>query len=70
MTEKKLLTPAQVAERLQVTERAVYAWLREGRLRGLRAGRLWRVREEDLEAFLNQPEERSGSTGRKRNSHY
>jgi excisionase family DNA binding protein len=50
--EKKLLTPAQVAERLQVTERTVYTWLRGGRLRGLRAGRLWRVREEDLEAFL------------------
>ena len=48
----KLLTPEQVAERLQVVERTVYRWLNEGRLEGVKLGRLWRVREDDLEAFL------------------
>jgi excisionase family DNA binding protein len=51
---EQLLTPAQVGERLQVTERTVYQWLRDRRLVGLKLGRLWRVRSEDLEAFLER----------------
>lgn len=50
MRRKKLLTPEQVAEHLVVAERTVYEWLRSGRLRGIKVGRLWRVREKDLEA--------------------
>src|SRR2546428_7077332 len=50
--DEKLLTPEQVAERLQVTERTVYGWLRRGKLPALKLGRLWRIRPEDLEAFL------------------
>jgi excisionase family DNA binding protein len=50
---EELLTPAEVAQRLRVSEDAVYLWLREGKLRGLKVGgRLWRVRPSDLEAFL------------------
>ena len=49
---EKLLTPEQVAERLQVTERTVYEWLRRGTLPALKLGRLWRIRPEDLEGFL------------------
>ena len=33
-----LLTPEQVAQRLQVTERTVYKWLSEGRLKGTKLG--------------------------------
>ncbi len=47
----RLLTPAQVAERLQITERTVYGWLRSGRLHGLKMGRRWRIPEENLAAF-------------------
>jgi len=49
---EKLLTPEQVAERLQVTERTVYGWLRHGKLPALKLGRLWRIRPDDLETFL------------------
>ncbi len=49
---EKLLTPAQVAERLQITERTVYEWIRGGRLPALKLGRLWRIRQDELEAFL------------------
>jgi len=38
------------AELLQVSRRTVVRWFKEGRLRGVRVGRLWRVREEDLGA--------------------
>jgi len=47
-----LLTPEQVADRLAVTPKAVRQWLREGKLPGLRLGRLWRVRPADLDAFI------------------
>ena len=50
---EKLLTPEQVAERLQVTERTVYGWLRRGKLPALKLGRLWRIRPQDLEACLD-----------------
>jgi excisionase family DNA binding protein len=47
-----LLTPEEVAERLRVTRPTVYTWLKKGQLRGLRAGKAWRVRTEDLENFM------------------
>lgn len=50
--DEQLMTPAQVARRLQVTEHTVYDWLRKGRLRGVKLGRLWRVSGDDLEAFI------------------
>ncbi|MGQ9533462.1 MAG: helix-turn-helix domain-containing protein [Desulfotomaculales bacterium] len=49
----KLLTPKDAAERLAVSPKSIRAWLRQGKLRGVRAGRLWRIRERDLEAFLD-----------------
>lgn len=52
MIEDKLLTPPQVAERLQVNERTVTQWLRKGHLRGFKIGKEWRVAQKDLEAFL------------------
>jgi excisionase family DNA binding protein len=52
MTDETLLTPEQVASRLQVTPRTIYDWLRNGRLRGIKIGRLWRVRPLDLDFFL------------------
>jgi excisionase family DNA binding protein len=52
MTEQKLLTPPQVAQRLQVNERTVTQWLRKRHLRGFKIGKEWRVAVRDLEAFL------------------
>jgi excisionase family DNA binding protein len=52
MTIPVLYTPEQVAEKIQVTRRSVYAWLTTGKLRGLRAGDTWRIAEADLMAFL------------------
>jgi excisionase family DNA binding protein len=52
MTDQRLLTPEQVAERLQISRVTVMDFLRKGRLKGHRVGRLWRIKEEDLEVFL------------------
>jgi excisionase family DNA binding protein len=50
--EEPLMTPEQVAGRLQVADQTVYNLLRAGHLRGIRIGRLWRVRPADLDTFL------------------
>lgn len=52
MIEPKLLTPAQIAEALQLNESTITRWLRKGRLRGFKVGKDWRVSTADLNAFL------------------
>ena len=52
MTQKILLTPSDVAKRLQMNERTVTQWLRKGHLRGFKIGKEWRVSEIDLESFI------------------
>ena len=54
MNNENLLTPVDVANRLQVNERRVTQWLRRGFLRGFKIGKEWRVSSRDLEAFLEQ----------------
>jgi excisionase family DNA binding protein len=56
-------TPEEVAARLKVSRRAVYQWLTNGKLHGLRAGQGWRITEEDLLAFMNL----EGPNSKKRN---
>lgn len=50
----QLWTVPEVAQRLQVTEETVRRWLRGGELAGVRLSRKagWRIRERDIEAFL------------------
>jgi len=50
---ERLLTPEEAAERLAVSPKSIREWLRQGKLKGVKAGRLWRIRERDLEAFLD-----------------
>ncbi len=52
MAQQILLTPSDVAKRLQMNERTVTQWLRNGHLRGFKIGKEWRVSEEDLETFI------------------
>lgn len=51
--DERLLTPAEVAEYLQLAEKTVKDMLRAGRLRGVKVGSFWRVRREDLEQYIN-----------------
>jgi len=48
----RLLKPEEVAQRLSVSPKMVRTWLREGKLPGVRLGRLWRIDAEALEHFL------------------
>jgi len=50
----KFLTPNQVADVLQIQERTVTRWLRDGYLRGFKIGKEWRIDSLDLNRFLEQ----------------
>ena len=52
MADDRLLTPEQVAERLQLSPYTILEYLRTKRLRGVKLDRHWRVREVDLQAFI------------------
>lgn len=49
-----LLSPKEVADLLSVTPGAVRHWVRTGKLKGCKAGRLIRVRLADVQEFLKQ----------------
>jgi len=53
--KERLLTPVEAAERLSVSRKSILDWLRSGKLKGVKVGKLWRIREADLEAFLKEP---------------
>ena len=65
MTEEKLMTPPQVARRLQVNERTVTQWLRKGHLRGFKVGKEWRISPRDLKAFLERSANVPAGTARR-----
>jgi excisionase family DNA binding protein len=47
-----LLAPEEAAARISVSPRSIREWLRKGKIKGVKAGRLWRIREKELEKFL------------------
>ncbi len=60
-----ILTPPDVAKRLQMNEHTVTQWLRKGHLRGFKIGKEWRVSDVDLDDFLEASANRpSGSPPR------
>ena len=53
MTEK-LLTSEQVSQILQIHPFTVLKYIKEGKLKGIKLGRVWRIRESDVEIFLEE----------------
>jgi len=51
----------EVAKILNVSDGAVRKWLKAGALKGIKLGRIWRIRESDFDKFLKERE----STGEK-----
>ena len=47
-----MLSIKQVAKELNVSIRTVYKFIREGRLKAVKLGYLWRIREEDFDEFI------------------
>ena len=49
----QLLTVSEVAESLRVSDMTVYRLIKAGDLRALQIGKSYRLREEDVDAFLS-----------------
>ena len=43
MKEEKLYSPQEFAERLSISRWTVYSWLHDGRIEGVKIGRLVRI---------------------------
>jgi len=48
----KMLTPSEIAEKLNLHPNTVRDYLKTGILSGVKLGRVWRVEVEDLEEFI------------------
>lgn len=51
---EKLYTCKEVAEMYRVKEITVWEWVRTGKLKAIKIGRIYRIRKEDLENFENK----------------
>lgn len=52
---KTVLTPDDVAKALGLSRRTVVSWLESGKMAGIKVGNRWRVKEEDLDKFIDEP---------------
>jgi excisionase family DNA binding protein len=53
--EDRLFSVEETAERLGVSKYTVSDWIKAGRLKGFKIGKFWRVKESDLQAFIDNP---------------
>lgn len=49
----KLYTLAEMAEMLDVTQRTLLTYLKDGKLKGVKIGGKWRISEENYKKFVN-----------------
>lgn len=61
----RVLTPEQVSDLLQVSEKTVLNWLRTGKIPGRKVGRLWRISEEAILVFLQGDNVGTGKKGKR-----
>jgi excisionase family DNA binding protein len=53
VTQARMLTVFDVAERMDVSERTVFRWIKGGQLKVFRAARILRISEADFQNFLD-----------------
>lgn len=49
MKDEKLYTLKETAKLIGCCERSVFTYLHEGKIKGIRIGRLWKVKESEIE---------------------
>ncbi len=54
MIEEKFYSPKEVAEILGITQRTMQEWLRKRKIKGTKLGKLWRVKESELQKFIKK----------------
>lgn len=52
-------SPEEIAEHYNLKPGTVRKWIRDGNLKAVKLGHLWRVKEEDLNEFINQDKKES-----------
>jgi excisionase family DNA binding protein len=57
------LTPEEVAALLKITPKTVKDYLRAGKLPGRKMGKLWRIKAEDVNAFMEQLPQEAPAAG-------
>jgi excisionase family DNA binding protein len=50
--EERIYTVAEVADQLKVTPKTVRGWIADKELVAIRVGREWRIRAQDLQAYI------------------
>ena len=48
------ITIRETCSLLKISRQTVYEWMKSGKLKAVKAGRLVRIRREDLESFLKE----------------
>lgn len=52
--QKAFLTPQEVSGLLRISTQTVRRWINEGKLPAYKVGRAWRIKETDLDQWLNK----------------
>lgn len=55
-TLDKVYTVEEVAKILNIHPHTIRLWLKSGKLKGVKVGRYWRVKENQLQDFLKETE--------------
>jgi len=55
------LTPQEVSSLLQISVYTVRRWIKQGELPAYKVGRLWRIKNSDLEQWLDEQRIREAS---------
>jgi putative molybdopterin biosynthesis protein len=53
-TEQPFLTPQEVSDLLRVSVYTVRRWIKEGTLPAYKVGRGWRIKDTDLDGWLDE----------------
>lgn len=54
---RKVYTLEEIVDLLHVTRRTLYTYIKEGKLKAVKVGKYWRVREDQLRDFLSTGED-------------
>lgn len=53
-TIEKLISVAEAAQTLGINPTTLWRWITQGEFPGVRVGRLWKVREVDVERYIEE----------------
>lgn len=56
---EEYFTPEEIAKKLKLNPVTVQRWLRDGKLKGAKLGKQWRVKGSDLDAFIEEGERKA-----------